>query len=128
VIELVRDRAMAMEAMLEALRTRANVGMRDFMEGAKSYEMVALANGSQPVGALMFKGDEVHVGIRPTYRGRWWSKRLRRVILGGLIEKHGCARTSVMKDNRSGIEFVERLGFKRSGENAAMIHYRMDTL
>lgn len=127
-IELVNDRSRALDALIEAVRERVKIGLRDFIESINGFELVALVDGEETVGSVLTKGNEVHIAIRTSYRRRWYSRRLKRTILGALIRDYGCAVTSVMKDNPRGIQFVEALGFQRAFEDRSKIHYKLERL
>ena len=79
-------------------------------------------------GAILVKGNEIHVAVKPESRGRWLSRRLVKAFPGRLIDQYGLAVTSVMEDNETGINFVERLGFKRTGKEKGKVSYELRKL
>lgn len=74
---------------------------------------------------LLTKGPEIHVAVLPNYRGRWLSSRLIKSVLGLIFSEYGFAVTSVMANNVKGLDFVERIGFKRQSSHNGVIHYRI---
>lgn len=79
----------------------------------------------ETVGAIMVKGNEIHIAVKPGAHGFWVSRRYLPLLLN-IISVHGCAVTSVRPDNLRSIEFVERLGFYRTGANEHFVNYRRD--
>ena len=121
-ISVTDDKNEALKAGCLALRDRApHIAESSF----DSFEVEALKDGPITIGMILKKGPELHVAIIPMYRGRWLSKRLIRQVIGGIIRKYGYVVTSVMNDNVTGQDFVERLGFKRQFYSNGIIFYRM---
>lgn len=121
-IRITNDRQSAIAVGSEALLDRFIGNLEQVIS---DWNVQLFRDGDKPVGMLMTKGPEIHVAIVKNHRKRWLSRRLIREVLGGIIELHGHATTKVMLDNNEGINFVERLGFKRERQDDLMIYYRM---
>jgi hypothetical protein len=65
---------------------------------------------------VMTRGSEIHAAAPRERRGRWIRRSDLRSVLGGIVEKHGFATTSVRDDNAAGHAFVRRMGFAPTGE------------
>lgn len=74
-------------------------------------------------GALALLGNEVHtVGIR-----RGWLTRLAiRQVFVPLLRERGVLTTRIARNNSNGHRFVERIGFKKCGENKLDYLYRIE--
>jgi GNAT superfamily N-acetyltransferase len=107
----------------EALKPRLPMSFDDFCKTFEPFEIIGV-NG----GAVMVRGNEVHVAVVKSCEGKWISRRLIRDVLGKLITQYGCAVTTVMKDNERGQRFVERLGFNKVREEKGTIGYELRQL
>lgn len=123
-IHVVRDRDKAIQAGYESLKERIHCNPKDFAGLFHNFDMQAFCEDEIPIGMLITKGPELHVSIVPSYRKKWLSRRLINSVIDPIIKQYGHAITTVMKDNHTGINFVERLGFKKESENTDMIFYR----
>lgn len=68
------------------------------------------ANGA----IVLLKGNEVHVGVPPSVRGRWFSRADFKALFGSLLQVYGLVKTTVRNSNAAGHKFVRRLGFRES--------------
>lgn len=107
----------------EALKPRLPLSFDDFCKVFEPFEIVNVKGG-----AVMIRGNEVHVAVVKTAEGKWLSRRLIREVLGRLIDEYGSAVTTVMADNERGQRFVERLGFERAGGKNGVIGYELRQL
>lgn len=107
----------------EALKPRLPLSFDDFCKVFEPFEIVGVKGG-----AVMIRGNEVHVAVVKSAEGKWISRRLIRTVLGKLIDRYGVAVTTVMKDNERGQKFVERLGFKKVKEEQGTIGYELREL
>lgn len=121
-ISVSNDRQSAIAIGSEALLDRFVGNLEQVLP---DWNVQLFRDGDKPVGMLMTKGQEIHVAIGNNHRRRWLSRRLIREVLGGIISEHGHATTKVMRDNAKGIDFVERLGFKKERQDDLMIYYRI---
>lgn len=74
---------------------------------------------------VMMHGDEVHVAAPPERRGRWLTRGDIKQVLGGILQRFGRVRTSVMRDNLAGHWFVSRLGFREVKITAEATFYEL---
>jgi len=113
----------ALEYAYEALKPRLPMSFDDFCKTFEPFEIIGVKGG-----AVMVRGNEVHVAVVKSAEGKWLSRKLIRQILGRLISEYGMAVTTVMKDNERGQRFVERLGFKKTKEERGTIGYELHEL
>ncbi len=112
-----------LERAYEALKPRLPLSYEDFRKVFEPFQIIPVSGG-----AVMVRGNEVHVAVVKTAEGKWLSRGLIRRVLGTLIAEHGSAVTSVMRDNQRGQRFVERLGFKKTKEDKDTIGYELHEL
>jgi hypothetical protein len=89
-----------------------------------SWSVVPLYENGRVIGGVLAKDNELHVGYgeKPRASIRPYIKE----ILGGVIDKYGCAVTTVQADNPAGLRFCERLGFVKLSEENGTIRLRCD--
>jgi ribosomal protein S18 acetylase RimI-like enzyme len=75
-------------------------------------------------GFVMERDGEMHAWRSPAFTGRWLTRADVQTLLGGVINRYGCATTRVPASNETGQRFVERLGFERMGEHAGVVTYK----
>ena len=85
------------------------------------FEIKALKD-KEIIGAVFYKGPEVHVSILPKYRRRWMSKRIIREILKTPFDRFGYAVTMGFEKDR---DFLERIGFKPQSKINEVTYYRI---
>jgi len=74
-------------------------------------------------GAIAIVGNEVHaVGVR---RG-WITRRAIREVFVPLLRERGILTTRVARSNARSCRFVERIGFKKCGEDQLDYIYRIE--
>lgn len=123
--ELRPDREAALDALVLALRERMPMDRETADRAFSEWDLQAAVAGGEVVGAVMTKGPELHAAVVPAHRRKWASRTLIRKAIAPLMWRFGFVKTSVMKDNPKGCDFVKRLGFEPSGEDANMIYFRM---
>lgn len=65
------------------------------------------------VGGVFFKGQTVHIAVKPEWQGRWVSKTLLKAYRQWT---HDCEIVATPPaDNRAACELAQRLGFVRRG-------------
>lgn len=110
---------------------RLKVALGDRAPAMSAHAMADLLQGWELVdvcGAVaMFKGPEMHVGAIPEVRGRWFNRKAVR-IMRERLGRYGRLETSVMLENKAGMEFVRRLGFEPVGMSGAAICYELRKL
>jgi ribosomal protein S18 acetylase RimI-like enzyme len=99
------------------------MGFDQFSEAMLGFDVIPVAGG-----AVLVKGNEVHVAVVQESKGRWLSRRLIKEVLGKIIEQYGVAVTAVMSDNEQGQRFVERLGFVKIRSEEKKAHYELRKL
>lgn len=117
-----QDRALIM--VYESVKHRLTIGMVEYLEALKDWDVVPLTENGQVIGGVLLKGNEIHVGygIKPKVSIRGYIRK----ILGGVIDKHGCALTQVQEKNLAGLRFCERLGFVKLSAQNGIILLRCD--
>lgn len=118
------DRDAAIKLVYKSVRGRAPFAIEEFVQMLRLWEVVPLHEDGQIIGGVLLKGNELHVGYgeKPRASIRPYIKK----ILGGVIDKYGCAVTSVQAENKAGLRFCERLGFVKYGEEGGTIRLRCD--
>ena len=101
------------EAAYESAKDRMpGISLADFSKAVEHCDVNPVILDGKMAGAVIVKGNEVHACILPWAKKRWFRRQQAR-ILNGIIKKHGYAVTSAT--TQEGREFVERLGFVKSG-------------
>jgi GNAT superfamily N-acetyltransferase len=96
----------ATEAGYQACREElSKFDKEDYRQLMGEWNPVAVCDDEKVIGVLISKNGFVHLAIVPEYRGRWASRRIIREML----------RYGTTTDPGDNDEFVERLGFVRSG-------------
>lgn len=101
----------AIEAGWQAYAQRVAGMEAAYRAACQSWKVVAVCSDSEPIGALFVRNGTIHLGIVPTYRGKWASRRVIREMLS-----YGTT-TTVLDSEPDCIEFVGRIGFKKEGES-----------
>jgi len=116
------DRALIM--IYESVKHRLGIGVAEYIEAVKDWDVVPLTERGEVIGGVLSKGNELHVGYgkKPRATIRPFVKQ----ILGGALDKYGYVVTSVMAENKAGLRFCERLGFVKYGEEGGTIRLRCD--
>lgn len=96
----------------------------DFCKALAGWDITPLHIEGEVIGAVMTKGDEIHVGYkgspRASIRGHI------RKTLNRLIGLYGHAVTKVAQGNELGLRFCERLGFVKTGSDGQSILMRCE--
>ena len=117
-----QDRAMLMVYM--SVKDRLNVGLVEYLEALKDWDVVPLTVSGRVIGGVLLKGNEIHVGYGAKPKG---SIRAHiRATLKEVVDKHGCALTIVQAENLAGLRFCERLGFVKLSAYDGKILLRCD--
>jgi len=117
-----QDRALIM--VYESVKHRLTIGMVEYLEAIKDWNIIPLTENGQVIGGVLAKGAELHVGygVKPRSSIRKYVKS----ILGATIAEYGYAVTKVMLDNKAGLRFCERLGFTPLNEENGTITLRCE--
>jgi hypothetical protein len=118
------ERDAAIKLVYKSVRGRAPFALEEFVQMLTSWSVVPLYENGQVIGGVLAKDNELHVGYgeKPRASIRPYIKE----ILGGVIDKYGCAVTTVQADNPAGLRFCERLGFVKLSEENGTIRLRCD--
>lgn len=118
------DRFEALRRMHSGLLGRfPALRLADTVKAFDGWHVEPVRIGEYIVGALVVKGDEIHVGVEHMARGHWLTRAWLREHISPLLRKHGTLKTSVLRGYRAGHEFVTRLGFKVTHESATSTYY-----
>jgi hypothetical protein len=114
----------AINAIYNSVKGRLSITEEQFAEAMKGWEFVELTQGDEVVGAVMIKGNELHVGYskKPTFSIRRHIKQ----TLKKLVDLYGEAVTTVNSSNERGLNFCKRLGFVVMSENEGQIIMKCD--
>jgi hypothetical protein len=93
----------------ESVKHRLTVGLVEYLEAIKDWDVIPLTEQGQVIGGVLQKGNEIHVGygVKPKASIRGDIRK----ILNGVITKYGYAVTQVQVGNHAGLRVCERLGF-----------------
>ena len=94
----------AIEAGWEAYAERLPGQEALYRAGCVNWQTVAVCDGEKVVGALFVKDGVIHLGIVPSYRSRWASRRLIRQML-----EHGTRTTFSTDDEEVFLRRVRRI-------------------
>lgn len=120
----LRDQALISVYKSVKERLPGSMGAVEFIESMNDWNVVPLTENGSVIGGVITKGPELHVGYYPKP-----TRSIRRHIrdtLNTILDTHGYATTSVMKDNEAGLKFCERLGFAPIGELDGKIMLRCE--
>lgn len=117
-----QDRAMLM--VYTSVKDRLTMGVVEFLDVLKDWDVVPLTEAGRVIGGVLIKGNEVHIGygVKPksSIRGHL------RATLKEVLDKHGYAVTIVEADHLAGLRFCERLGFVKLSTQDGRIRLRCD--
>lgn len=117
-----QDRALLM--VYTSVKHRLTIGLVEYLEAVKDWEVVPLTASGRVIGGVLLKGNEIHVGYGAKPKG---SIRAHiRATLKEVVDKHGCALTIVQAENLAGLRFCERLGFVKLSAYDGKILLRCD--
>ena len=117
-----QDRAMLM--VYTSVKDRLTMGVVEFLDVLKDWDVVPLTEAGRVIGGVLIKGNEVHIGygVKPkaSIRGHL------RTTLKEVLDKHGFAVTIVEADYLAGLRFCERLGFVKLSTQNGIVQLRCD--
>jgi len=93
---------------------------KEFIKEALDWEYFPVYKNDHIAALFMTKGNTIHCGCFPEYKGRWFPMKKFQRIIKDLLLKYGKVTTSTFEESR---EFVERLGFKEISKNNEIIHF-----
>lgn len=92
------------------------------------WETMDYLERGEHVATGIHKGAELHVIVDQAWRGRALSRRRVREFLQPLFERHGYVSTRVAHERVEQQAFVERIGFKKTWEDAMFRYYMLTAL
>lgn len=116
------DRARLEAIVLEVLREQLPVDHSIVAAALARFDLHPVSSGADVVGVVAVDGPEIHIAVLPAGRRVWASRSFIRQELGGVIERHGRAETTVRASNSAGLNFCARLGFRRTSEMDGLVH------
>ena len=123
-MELSQALSDAVEMLYESVKTKLSISKEIFEITLKDWEIIPLFRNNEVIGAVLIKGNEIHVGYGKPCGA---SMRLHiKQTLKKIIEKYGYAITYVMNDNINGLNFCKRLGFIELSKDSVKILLRCD--
>ena len=93
---------------------------KEFIEEALTWEYYPVYKNDLVVALFMTKGNNIHCGCLPEYKGKWFPMKMYKRLCKNIILKYGKAETSTFPETK---EFVERLGFKEVSRNENVINF-----
>jgi len=92
------------------------LGFEWFCDQWKAADVVGAMVDGQLAGGMMFEGGDVHIAIRKEFWSRWF--RCFEPMIEWGFALHGPHLKAIMhRDNTRGIQFAERVGAIRVGED-----------
>jgi hypothetical protein len=98
----------AIEAGWRAYQERTPGHEADYRAMCEQWQVVAVCDDAEVIGALFARDGVIHIGIIPEYRSKWASRRVIRQMLS-----YG-TRTSLIEGEDP--TFIERIGFVKKGK------------
>ena len=111
--------------MINAEQAAQYLGWATFPAG---WGLIEIMREGQLSGFVLVKGHEVHAFRLPEYIGRWGTRKDMQRVLQPLINQYGLVTTKVMQANKNGHRFVQRIGFKPTGQDSTAVHYTLKRL
>jgi hypothetical protein len=107
-----------------SVKDRLTIGLVEYLEAVKDWSVIPLTEQGRVIGGVLQKGNEIHVGYGVKPKG---SIRAHiRATLKEVVDKYGCAVTTVQAENLAGLRFCERLGFVKLSAYGGKILLRCD--
>lgn len=93
---------------------------KKFLEEALTWEYYPIYRNNDTIALILTKGNRIHCGCLPEYKGKWFPLKMYKRIMKNLILKYGKVETSTFHESE---EFVKRLGFKEVGRTKDVINF-----
>lgn len=87
---------------------------KQFLEEALTLDYYPIYRDNNTVALIVVKGNRIHCGCLPEYKGKWFPMKMYKRIIKNIILKYGKVETSTFPETE---EFVKRLGFKEVSRN-----------
>lgn len=119
-------REQALLALFEASKDRLHCSFHEFCIALHDWDAHPIMRGDQIIGALISKGNEVHLGYSVLPKGSI-RKDVREVFVP-LLRKCGWFVTTVCEDNERGLRFCGRIGFEETKRENGIVYMRCERL
>jgi uncharacterized protein YwqG len=118
------DRQTALSMIFLSVKDRLNMEFDEFENIMKDWQVTPLQEQGSIIGGVLQKENEIHVGygLKPSSSIRSHIK----ATLKKIIDQYGSAITSVMEENKKGINFCKRLGFIEFKQEKGKIYFKCD--
>lgn len=118
------DRQAALAMIYSSVKDRLNMEFEQFEVVMKDWQVTPLQEQGSIIGGVLQKENEIHVGYgtKPSSSIRGHIK----ATLKKIIDQYGSAITSVMEENKKGINFCKRLGFIEFKQEKGKIYLKCD--
>jgi len=118
------DRQAALAMIYSSVKDRLNMEFEQFEVVMKDWQVTPLQEQGWIIGGVLQKENEIHVGygLKPSSSIRGHIK----ATLKKIIDQYGSAITSVMEENKKGINFCKRLGFIEFKQEKGKIYLKCD--
>lgn len=93
---------------------------KKFLEEATTWEYYPIYRDDKVVALILTKGNRIHCGCLPEYKGRWFPLKMYKRIMKNLLLKYGRVETATYHETEA---FVKRLGFKEVGRTKDVINF-----
>lgn len=93
---------------------------KKFLEEAATWEYYPIYRDNKVVALILTKGNRIHCGCLPEYKGRWFPLKMYKRIMKNLLLKYGRVETATYHQTEA---FVKRLGFKEVGRTKDVINF-----
>ena len=118
------DRQTALSMIYSSVKDRLNMPFDGFEVALKDWEITPLKEQGLIIGGVLSKENEIHVGygLKPSSSIRGHIKD----TLKKMLDQYGSVVTSVMEENKKGINFCKRLGFIEIKQEKGKIYLKCD--
>jgi RimJ/RimL family protein N-acetyltransferase len=118
------DRQAALSMIYSSVKDRLSIPFEKFESAMKTWEVTPLKEQGWIIGGVLQKENEIHVGygLKPCFSIRGHIKD----TLKKMLDKYGSVVTSVMEENKKGINFCKRLGFVEFKQEKGKIYLKCD--
>ena len=114
---------MMYEMLYEILADRlGGMSLIEFSKAISKFELIPVTVGVVTAGVILVKGSEMHVAIKPEYRGKWFSRKVAK-LMRDILQQHGHITTKVMESHDMGHSFARRLGFHETARHDGIVEY-----
>ena len=118
------ERAELIDRLLEKAEPMAFIPKDDFVRALDEWKIYAVIEKGVMLAIVGENGPRMH--FETTGSGKPIPRRIVRVVLQGIIDRHGYAVTKTPKEEMRQRRFNEAVGFKMVGEDEYDIHYKIE--